>query len=58
MSFLAGLNDAQCRAVDHHEGPLGKEVLGRHRQEGLLVGRPELRGVSNAHFLLDFLVPV
>ena len=22
MSFLAGLNDAQRRAVDHHEGPL------------------------------------
>ena len=22
MSFLAGLNDAQKRAVDHHEGPL------------------------------------
>ena len=22
MGFLAGLNDAQRRAVDHHEGPL------------------------------------
>ena len=22
MSFLAGLNASQCRAVDHHEGPL------------------------------------
>ena len=22
MSFLAGLNDSQQRAVDHHEGPL------------------------------------
>ena len=22
MSFLAGLNEAQSRAVDHHEGPL------------------------------------
>ena len=22
MSFLSGLNDAQRRAVDHHEGPL------------------------------------
>ena len=22
MSFLAGLNDAQRKAVDHHEGPL------------------------------------
>ena len=46
MSFLAGLNDAQRRAVDHHEGPLLRQPSPSHSFRAL--GEHEHRPVAGS----------